>query len=298
MRAFFRLHCPAARSRKNILPAIAGLAGGAALLPASVAASAAFGDCDDDPHRWLEDVEGDEALAWCRAQNDRSINAIGDPQESTTFHKILAIADSKDKIPYVGRLGGDGSDSAVCWYNFWQDAEHVRGVFRRTSLASYRSDAPEWETVLDLDELNKAEDIAEGEQFVWHGYCPLDEGPGGAWDRVLVMLSPGGTDAQIVREFDLASKTFVPGGFRTTTAAKCNAAFRRRDELLIGTDFDGKGGSLTDSGYPRVVRSWERGTPLESARTVFEVEQTDLAASQVATSDRTDDSRLSRVHRG
>ena len=267
--------------------ATAGLMAGSAFLPRQPATSASALDLGHDPHLWLEEIEGDEALAWCRAQNERSVATVGDPEQSSTYRKILAIADAKDKIPYVGRIGGaTGDEAARVWYNFWQDAEHPRGLWRRTSLASYRMPEPEWEEVLDLDGLNTAEGRKEDAQFVWHGYSLLDEGLCGAWDRALVCLSPGGTDAQVVREFDLSSKAFVDGGFRTDAAAKCDVGFRRRDEVLIGTDFDGDGATLTDSGYPRVVRSWLRGTPLETARTVFEVEQADLAASQYCYRDR------------
>jgi len=275
--------------RLNVRFATAGLAGlaGVALAPRRPSASAASLDVDVDPHLWLEEIEGEEVLAWCRTQNERTLKAIGSPEKGFTYHKILAIADAKDKIPYVCRIGGTtGDESASCWYNFWQDAEHTRGLWRRTSLSSFRMSNPDWEDVLDLDQLNSDEGIADGEQYVWHGYNVLDEGVGGRWDRALVFLSPGGTDAQVAREFDLLSKSFVPDGFRTETAAKCDLGFRRRDEVLIGTDFAGDGTTLTDSGYPRVVKSWLRGTPLEMARTVFEVGKEDLAASQYAYFDR------------
>ena len=249
--------------RPRLRVAACSLAGfaGASLLPSRRPVSAAHLDVNADPHLWLEEIEGEEALAWCRSENERTIAAVGNPEENATYRKILAIADAKDKIPYVGRIGGTtGDECARCWYNFWQDAEHPRGLWRRTSLGSFRTSDPEWEDVLDLDQLNANEGVAEGENFVWHGYNVLDEGAGGRWDRALVFLSPGGTDAQVVREFDLPSKTFVPGGFRTDTAAKCDVGFRRRDEVLIGTDFEGDGKTLTDSSSqgrrqhaPRVV---------------------------------------------
>ena len=141
--------------------------------------------------------------------------------------------------------------------------------------------------VLSLDALNGVEARADGEEWVWGGYDLLDEGGGRSlWDRALLFLSPGGTDATVVREFDLGSSSFVEGGFCTTSPAKCEVGFRRRDEVLIGTDFDGTGASLTDSGYPRVIKSWRRGTPLESAVTVFEVGKGDISASQYAYHDR------------
>ena len=115
-------------------------------------------DEGEDPNIWLENVEGKDALDWCRAQNSRSTGAIGDPKSTPAYSRILAIADSKDKIPHVGRIGGvTGDDAAAVWYNFWQDAENVRGVWRRTSLGEYRKGSPAWETVLSLDQLNKAE---------------------------------------------------------------------------------------------------------------------------------------------
>jgi prolyl oligopeptidase len=240
-----------------------------------------------DPHLWLEEIEGAKPLAWCREQNARVVAEVGDPEQSDAYAKILAIADSKEKIPHVGRIGGKTGDEDVrVYYNFWQDAENKRGVWRRTSLSSFRSDEAEWEEVLSLDALNAHEGRRDGEEWVWHGYDALDEGPGGRWDRVLLFLSPGGTDAHVVREFDLVSRQRVDGGFETSSPAKCDAAFRTRDEVLIGTDFDGDGSSLTDSGYPRVVKSWRRGTPLYEASTVFEEEQGDISASQYAYHDR------------
>lgn len=102
----------------------------------------------EDPHLWLEEIEGEAALEWCKVQNARAVGTVGNPEASESYRKILAIADSKDKIPHVGRIGGrTGDEEAPCYYNFWQDADNVRGVWRRTSLASYRSAEPSWETV-------------------------------------------------------------------------------------------------------------------------------------------------------
>lgn len=208
-----------------------GLASPSAASP-TPAATAHLPDEHDDPHLWLEEIEGDAPLAWCRQQNARVMAAVGNPEESDAYRQILAIADSKEKIPYVGRIGGStGDETAPVYYNFWQDADNKRGLWRRTSLGSYR-DVPEWEDVLSLDSLNAHEARLEGQEWVWHGYDVLYEGPGkSCWDRVLVFLSPGGTDAQVAREFDLGTKSFVTGGFETTVAAKCDVAFRTRDEV-------------------------------------------------------------------
>ena len=237
----------------------------------------------NDPHEWLEEVLGEKALAWVKARNADCITAVGDPSATESYRRILGILDSKDKIPAIGRIGNDG-----WYYNFWQDETHVQGIWRKTTLESFRSGEPEWHTVIDVDALPPPScDTAS--TWVWHSYRLLDEGPGGAWDRALVRLSPGGSDADTTREFDLVAEKFIEpeaGGFALPKAAKTDISYRARDEVLIGTDFDGDGASLTDSGYPRVVKSWRRGTALSEAVTVFEGEQADIAASQYAYHDR------------
>ena len=160
------------------------------------------------------------------------------------------------------------------YYNFWQDDVHVKGIWRRCTLAEYRKEAPAWEVVLDLDALGKAEGIT----WVWAGSTVLDEGAGVAVDRVLLKLSNGGSDASHVREFDLKAKAFVAeadGGF-VVGEAKTQMVYKDRDTLLIGTDLGE--GSLTDSGYPRTVREWKRGTKLADAPLVFEGKKTDVLA--------------------
>jgi prolyl oligopeptidase len=174
------------------------------------------------------------------------------------------------------------------YYNFWRDEQHVQGIWRKCTLESYQTAAPEWQTVLDVDAL---EPPTEGtaKTWVWHGSRLLDEGPGCKWDRAIISLSPGGSDADTCREMDLVAEQFIApedGGFAMPKAAKSQVAYRSRDELLVGTDFDGTGASMTDSGYPRVVKSWKRGTPLSEAKTVFEAEQTDIAGGQWAYYDR------------
>ena len=212
------------------------------------------------------------------------ISAVGDPLTTATYKRILSILDSKDKIPSLYRIGGaDGS-----FYNYWQDNVHVQGIWRKTTLASYKSGSPEWHTVIDVDALPPPQcDTAK--TWVWHGSTLLDDGPGTVCDRAIIALSPGGSDADTRREFDLATEKWVEatdGGFAMPTAAKTQLTWRSRDELLVGTDFGGDGKCLTDSGYPRVVKSWKRGTPIEEAKVVFEGEQTDVAASQYAYHDR------------
>ena len=156
----------------------------------------------DDPRMWLETVDGKAQLDYVKAKNADALATLGNPEEQETYKRIIAILDSKEKIPYIGRvLNG-------LYYNFWQDDVHVKGIWRRCTLAEYRKDEPGWETVLDLDALSKE----EGKTWVWGGSVVLDEGPDVPTDRVLIKLSDGGADAKHVREFDINKKTFVPPG--------------------------------------------------------------------------------------
>jgi prolyl oligopeptidase PreP (S9A serine peptidase family) len=146
------------------------------------------------------------------------------------------------------------------YYNFWRDGEHPRGLWRRTSLESYRSDAPEWDTVLDLDALAEAEE----ENWVWHGASCEDRGG----SRCLVHLSRGGADASVIREFDTATKAFVDDDPFVLPEAKSDVDWIDRDTIFVATDFGE--GTLTESGYPRQVRRWRRGTPLSEAELILE----------------------------
>jgi len=215
----------------------------------------------EDNWLWLEDVEGERPLAWVRERNAESEALLqAQPGFAATREAIRQVLDSSEQIPYVTRRGD--------WlYNFWRDAEQPRGLWRRTTLAEYRRAEPAWETVIDLDALAKA----EGENWVWAGATAL----GPAYRRCLVALSRGGADANVVREFDLADKAFVDGGY-FVPEAKTTVEWIDFDHVYIGSDFGP--GSLTDSGYPRVVKRWQRGQPLAAASTVFEGEASDVNA--------------------
>jgi prolyl oligopeptidase len=216
----------------------------------------------DDPHRWLEDVTGEKALAWVRERNAESAKALTGGEAFTALERrILSILDSKERIPLVSKIGDHV-------YNFWRDAANPKGVWRRTTLAEYRKAEPAWETVLDVDALAKA----ENENWVWHGATVLEPD-----DRFcLVSLSRGGADADVVREFDLATKAFVKDGF-ALPEAKSRVAWRDHDSLFVASDFGP--GSLTSSGYPRTVREWTRGTPLADAPVVFEGKADDMSVA-------------------
>jgi len=206
----------------------------------------------EDPYLWLEDVTGEEALAWVRERNERTIAAWTGSEEFDRLRgEVRAALDSDARIPFVGRRG-------EFLYNYWQDAEHPRGLWRRTTLESYRTDRPDWDVLLDLDALAAAED----ENWVWKGAAVLRP----AYRRALVQLSRGGADATVVREFDLEDRAFVPDGF-TLPEAKSQVSWLDADRILVGTDFGPD--SLTSSGYARLVKEWRRGTPLDEAVTVY-----------------------------
>ena len=231
---------------------------------------------NDDPRVWLEEVESDESLDWVKSRNAHALDKIGAPAELPVYEKIKAILDSKEKIPYIGRvLNG-------LYYNFWQDEVHEKGIWRRCTLDEYRKASPAWETVLDLDALGKA----EGVTWVWGGSTVLDEGPGVKKERVLIRLSRGGSDATVARELDLNTKAFIPpseGGFEVPEA-KSRFCYKDRDTLLIGGVFGDA--EMTDSGYPRSGWEWKRGTPLSAATKLYEGKKTDVAVDAYTYLDR------------
>lgn len=249
------LRSPTALALASLLPALPAVR---AAQPTSAAAMTAA----DDPYLWLEDVTGDKALAWVRERNAESRPVIeAEPGFADTRDRLREVLDSKERIPYATRIGGH-------LYNFWRDQANPRGLWRRTTLAEYRKAQPNWELLLDLDALAKS----EKENWVWHGVECL----GGASSRCLIALSRGGADATVVREFDMASKAFVPGGF-SLPEAKSELTWLDENTVLAATDFGP--GSLTDSGYPRVVKRWQRGQPLSAAVTVFEGQKADVSSS-------------------
>jgi prolyl oligopeptidase len=232
---------------------------------------------DEDPYLWLEEVESEKALAWAKERSDADTAVIEKVPEFAEIHaRLLEIYNSRDRIPTPSFRGA--------WiYNFWQDAEHVRGVWRRTFLDEFVKDQPAWEIVLDLDALAEA----EGENWVWSGANCL--GPENR--HCMIGLSRGGADATVEREFDTVSKEFVDDGF-VLPEAKHQIDWMDENTLWVATDFGE--GSLTTSGYPRLAKKWRRGTPLEEATTVFEASVDDVFA--FAYSNHTPDTRYDLVN--
>ena len=215
-----------------------------------------------DPYQWLEDVSGARSLAWVKERNTESMNELtGSTDFQALDRRILHILDSEDRIPAVQKLG-------PYYYNFWRDGKNPRGLWRRTTLDEFKKAKPAWEVVLDLDRLAKE----EKENWVWHGAQVLKPD----YKLALISLSRGGADASVIREFDLNSKTFVVDGF-TLPEAKSQIAWRDSDSLFVGTDFGP--GSLTESGYPRIVKEWRRSTPLQEASLVMEGQLKDMSVS-------------------
>ena len=214
-----------------------------------------------DPYLWLEEVEGADALAWVRERNRATHAALveGQPRFDARRERLRAAFDAEDRIPHLRKLGER-------YYNFWQDEENPRGLWRRTTLEEYRKPAPDWEVVLDFDELGRA----EGERWVFAGAPVLVPG----YDRALVRLSRGGADAVVVREFDLVARRFVEGGF-ALPESKGEVAWTGPNEIFVAANFGP--GTMTDSGYPRIVKLWRRGQPPGEAAIVFEGEASDVS---------------------
>ena len=236
------------------------VAGGAGILAVMVAATAglqtakAQGPTAEQPDKytWLEDIRGDKSMEWVKAQNARTAAVI---EKQKVFPQLsedaLKVLDSPDKLP-IPDFRGD------LVYNTWRDKDHLRGIVRHTTLESYLTDDPKWETVIDYDALGKQ----DKQSWVGHGLDCLQPDE----ERCMVALSVGGEDAVTFREFNLKTATFVDGGF-VMPRGKQRLAWLDKDTLLIGRDWGP--GTMSEAGYPITVRKWKRGTPLESSIEVY-----------------------------
>ena len=213
---------------------------------------------DDDPYLWLEEVEGEQATAWADARTAETLALLADARYERDRDALRALLDRPDNLPVPARRGG-------LLYNFWRDATQPRGLWRRATLDSYRTPTSEWETLLDLDALA----AAEGEDWIWQGAATLP--PDHA--RALVRLSRGGSDASVLREFDVPSRSFVPGGF-ALPEAKGGAAWLDPDTLLLSSALGGE----TRSGYASTVRLWRRGEDPSAAPPLFTTDPGNMSA--------------------
>ncbi|HEU0098143.1 MAG TPA: prolyl oligopeptidase family serine peptidase [Allosphingosinicella sp.] len=221
----------------------------------------AQGSGSADPHEWLEEVRGEKALAWAKAESERTLKAFqSDRRYQSMYDRALEVLQAKDRIPFV-QIRPDGL------YNFWQDQTNVRGLLRRTTLASYRTAEPVWEPVLDIDALAKA----DGKSWVYKGMQCLPP----AMKRCLVNLSEGGGDATVVREFDTVTRRFVDGGF-SLPEGKQDVEWENADSILVSRDWGP--GTMTESGYAFVAKRLRRGQSLDQAVEVYRGEPSDVGA--------------------
>jgi prolyl oligopeptidase len=221
-----------------------------------------------DPNLWLEEVQGDKALAWVRERNAVSTALLqAKPLFADNRAKVQEVLNNRDQIPRVTRRGD-------YLYNFWRDAKNPRGLWRRTHLEEYRKVQPKWVVLIDLDALGKA----ENENWVWGGSDCLAPD----YNRCLISVSRGGADAKVTREFDIAKREFVKDGFYLPEA-KSQLHWVDINTVYVGTDFGP--GSMTRSGYARIIKRWKRGTPISEAQFVYEAKESDVAA--FATVDKT-----------
>ncbi len=242
------------------------LAAGAAA--AFFSLGAVMAETSADPFLWLEEVRGEKALEWVKRQDARTEGELkSDPLYAPLLNDATAILTAQDRIPYVSHRGGQ-------LYNFWQDGEHVLGLWRRTTPASYKTAAPAWETLIDFDKLS----ADEGKKWSFKGASCLAPD----FARCLISISPDGGDAVEVREFDIPTKSFVKDGF-SLPVNKSTVDWIDIDTVLVGTDFGAS--STTTSGYPAVSKIWKRGQTLAEAKTVYEgkVEDTAVWPSVVET---------------
>ncbi|UVK36471.1 prolyl oligopeptidase family protein [Mesorhizobium sp. AR10] len=215
----------------------------------------------EDPFLWLEDRTGKEALDWVHRQNEvTSAELQGDPSYQASFETALDLMTAEDNIAVGAALSGHV-------YNFWQDKTNVLGLWRRTTVASYKTETPEWEAIIDFDQLA----AKEGVKWVFSGASRLYPD----FNRCLVSMSPDGGDASEMREFDIATKSFVEDGFRAP-ASKSGFGWLDKDTVIVSAAFEEA--DKTESGYPRVIKLWTRGTRLEDATLIFEAQIEDLAA--------------------
>src|SRR5579862_3486174 len=262
--------------------------GGAALLLAMTGVTVAWINAgaqtpaeSADKYQWLEDVSGERAIAWVKAENERSAKELeSDPHFAGLEASALKVLESPDRLPIPWINGGDV-------YNTWQDAEHVRGILRRTSLAGYLTAQPQWQTVLDYDALARQ----DNERWVQKGLNCLYPGN----ELCLVALSAGGEDAVTLREFNLKTGKFVEGGFMLPRS-KQDVGWVDKDTLVVARDWGS--GTVTKSGYAFVVKRWKRGQPLDQAKEIYRGAETDELGTEAETLNDGEGHHVTIIRRG
>lgn len=230
-------------------------------------AAALFGillttQAQEDKYLWLEEIDGEKSLEYVEAQNKVTFEELSKQKDyQSIYDTSLEIYNSTERIAYPTVRGN-------YVYNFWQDTDHVRGIWRRSSMESYASGDPVWETLLDIDALSEKDDI----KWVFKGSNGLYPD----YNRFLVQLSKGGGDALVIKEFDVNEKKFIENGF-SVGESKGSTTYLDENTLIVATDFGE--GTMTDSGYPKQVKLWKRGTPLKDAQLIFEGESDDAFMS-------------------
>lgn len=213
----------------------------------------------EDKYLWLEEVDGQKALEFVNAQNKTTVEELSAEKDyQDIYDKSLAISNSTDRIAYPSIRGN-------YVYNFWKDKDHVRGIWRRSTVDDYKKGYPNWETLLDIDKLSEEDDI----KWVYKGSNGLYPD----YNRFLIQLSKGGGDAVVVREFDVTTKQFIENGF-SIEESKGSASYVDENTLIVTSDFGE--GTMTTSGYPRQAKLWKRGTSLIDAQLIYEGETSDV----------------------
>jgi len=217
---------------------------------------------EEDQYLWLEDIDSKKSLDWVEQQNKVSIDKISQQKEyKSIYDKSLEIYDSKDRIV-------SPTFHSDFIYNFWQDKDHPRGIWRRTTKESYLKSDPAWEILLDIDAMSKKDSV----KWVFKGAQGLYP----KYEKYIVNLSKGGGDATVKKEFDVNTKSFIENGFKMDES-KGSASYLDDNTLIVSSDF-GKG-TMTNSGYPRQVKLWKRGTELKDAKLIFEGDVEDVASA-------------------
>ncbi len=225
-------------------------------------AATSVAQTEQDPYLWLEGIDDEKSLNWVRAENESTKQRLASLELfDELYTEAKTILNASSRLPQVTQRGD--------WlYNFWRDQSNPRGLYRRTTLKSFATETPEWQVVLDIDALSKEED----KQWVFKGMTCLPKHP----ENCLVRLSPGGGDAVVTREFNSETLEFVTDGIYLPLS-KGGISWIDSDNLFVSTDFGE--GTMTDSGYPRIVKRWQRGTPLASAETLYEGAIEDVSVS-------------------